>query len=62
MMTPETEALVTALHAAYRDALLVQAERDAALKQHQDKDKATREAWSEVYRLQQQLQLMGGSE
>lgn len=55
-MTPEeTAALVTDLRAAYRDALVVQAARDAAEALLREKRTATTIAWEKVYRLQRQL-------
>lgn len=54
-MTPETATLVTDLRLAYRDALVVQAARDAAYNLHQEKTKEVTVAWDKVYRLQRLL-------
>jgi hypothetical protein len=54
-VTPDTAALVTDLRQAYRDALVVQAARDAAEALHREKSKELTLAWDKVYRLQRQL-------
>jgi hypothetical protein len=54
-MTPETATLVTDLRLAYRDALVVQAARDAAEVLHREKSKELSMAWDKVYRLQRLL-------
>ncbi len=54
-MTPETATLVTDLRAAYRNALVTQAARDAAYTLHEEKARDTTAAWQKVYRLQQAL-------
>lgn len=59
-MTPETDALVAELRAAYREALVAQDRREAAQAQLDAEHKTVRAAWDRVYRLQMQLQ--SGSE
>lgn len=54
-MTPETEALVTALRAAYREALVAQATREDRYRIYKDADRASLAAWATVHTLQQQL-------
>lgn len=54
-MTPETEALVTALRLAYREALVAQATRDERYRTYKDADRASLAAWATVHTLQQQL-------